>query len=124
MAGVTGAVTGRVRRTTDDLCRRSAVTWTTATTFSAPTARSSRRARKVPPLSESCLLELGTDDCLGEYRRMKERDVMVHAEPQSESWDTRVLGTADASWRAGSLSTRGAIVGATIPLGTDSQAGA
>lgn len=37
------------------------------------------------------LLGLGTDDCLGEYRRMKERGVVVHGEPQSEPWGTGVL---------------------------------
>ena len=52
------------------------------------TARSSRRARMAPPLSESCLLGLGTDGCLGEYRRMKERGVVFDGEPQSEPWDT------------------------------------
>jgi catechol 2,3-dioxygenase-like lactoylglutathione lyase family enzyme len=37
------------------------------------------------------LLGLGTDDCLGEYRRMKERGVVFHGEPQRESWGTGVL---------------------------------
>jgi catechol 2,3-dioxygenase-like lactoylglutathione lyase family enzyme len=37
------------------------------------------------------LFGLGTDDCLGEYRRMKERGVVFHGEPQSEPWGTGVL---------------------------------
>jgi catechol 2,3-dioxygenase-like lactoylglutathione lyase family enzyme len=37
------------------------------------------------------LLGLGTDDCLGEYRRMQERGVVFHGEPQSEPWGTGVL---------------------------------
>jgi hypothetical protein len=37
------------------------------------------------------LLELGTDDCLGEYRRMQERGVVFHGEPQTEPWGTAVL---------------------------------
>jgi catechol 2,3-dioxygenase-like lactoylglutathione lyase family enzyme len=37
------------------------------------------------------LLGLGTDDCLGEYGRMKEQDVVFHGEPQSEPWGTGVL---------------------------------
>jgi len=37
------------------------------------------------------LFGLGTDDCLGEYRQMKERGVVFHGEPQSEPWGTGVL---------------------------------
>jgi catechol 2,3-dioxygenase-like lactoylglutathione lyase family enzyme len=37
------------------------------------------------------LFALGTDDCLGEYRRMKERGVVFQGEPQSEPWGTGVL---------------------------------
>jgi catechol 2,3-dioxygenase-like lactoylglutathione lyase family enzyme len=37
------------------------------------------------------LLGLGTDDCLGEYRRMKELGVVFHGEPQTEPWGTGVL---------------------------------
>ena len=37
------------------------------------------------------LLGLGTDDCVGEYRRMKERGVVFHGEPQREPWGTGVL---------------------------------
>ena len=37
------------------------------------------------------LFGLVTDDCLGEYRRMKERGVVFHGEPQREPWGTGVL---------------------------------
>jgi catechol 2,3-dioxygenase-like lactoylglutathione lyase family enzyme len=37
------------------------------------------------------LLGLATDDCLGEYRRMKEQGVVFHGEPQSEPWGKGVL---------------------------------
>ena len=37
------------------------------------------------------LFALGTDDCLGEYRRMQERGVVFHGEPQREPWGTGVL---------------------------------
>jgi catechol 2,3-dioxygenase-like lactoylglutathione lyase family enzyme len=37
------------------------------------------------------LLALGTDDCLGEYRRLKELGVVFRGEPQTESWGTGVL---------------------------------
>jgi catechol 2,3-dioxygenase-like lactoylglutathione lyase family enzyme len=37
------------------------------------------------------LFALGTDDCFGEYRRMKELGVVFHGEPQSEPWGTGVL---------------------------------
>jgi len=37
------------------------------------------------------LFALGTDDCLGEYQRMKERGVIFHGEPQREPWGTGVL---------------------------------
>ena len=37
------------------------------------------------------LFALGTDDCLGEYRRMQERGVAFHGEPQREPWGTGVL---------------------------------
>lgn len=37
------------------------------------------------------LFALGTDDCLGEYQRMKEQGVVFHGEPQHESWGTGVL---------------------------------
>jgi catechol 2,3-dioxygenase-like lactoylglutathione lyase family enzyme len=37
------------------------------------------------------LFALGTDDCLGDYRRMKERGVVFHGEPQREPWGTGVL---------------------------------
>ena len=37
------------------------------------------------------LLGLHTDDCLGEYRRMKELGVVFHGEPRAEPWGTGVL---------------------------------
>jgi catechol 2,3-dioxygenase-like lactoylglutathione lyase family enzyme len=37
------------------------------------------------------LFALGIDDCLGEYRRMQERGVVFHGEPQREPWGTGVL---------------------------------
>ena len=37
------------------------------------------------------LFALGTDDCPGEYRRMKELGVVFHGEPQREPWGTGVL---------------------------------
>ena len=37
------------------------------------------------------LFGLGTDDCLGEYRRMKELGVVFYGEPQTEPWGTGVL---------------------------------
>jgi len=37
------------------------------------------------------LFALGTDDCVEEYRRLKERGVVFHGEPQQESWGTGVL---------------------------------
>jgi len=37
------------------------------------------------------LFGLVTDDCLGEYRRMQERGVVFHGEPQREPWGTGVL---------------------------------
>jgi catechol 2,3-dioxygenase-like lactoylglutathione lyase family enzyme len=37
------------------------------------------------------LFALGTDDCLEEYRRMQERGVVFHGEPQREPWGTGVL---------------------------------
>ena len=37
------------------------------------------------------LFGLVTDDCPGEYRRIKERGVVFHGEPQSEQWGTGVL---------------------------------
>jgi catechol 2,3-dioxygenase-like lactoylglutathione lyase family enzyme len=37
------------------------------------------------------LFALGTDDCLGDYRRLKELGVVFHGEPQTEPWGTGVL---------------------------------
>ena len=37
------------------------------------------------------LLGLGTDDCLGDYNRMKELGVKFHGEPQAGPWGTGVL---------------------------------
>ncbi|HEU5240304.1 MAG TPA: VOC family protein [Pyrinomonadaceae bacterium] len=37
------------------------------------------------------LLGLGTDDCLGDYQRMKELGVTFHGEPTSGPWGTGVL---------------------------------
>ena len=37
------------------------------------------------------LLGLGTDDCLGEYRRMKDLGVTFHGEPTAGPWGTGVL---------------------------------
>jgi catechol 2,3-dioxygenase-like lactoylglutathione lyase family enzyme len=37
------------------------------------------------------LLGLGTDDCLGDYRRMKELGVTFHGEPTAGPWGTGVL---------------------------------
>jgi catechol 2,3-dioxygenase-like lactoylglutathione lyase family enzyme len=37
------------------------------------------------------LLGLGTDDCLGDYQRMKELGVKFHCEPTSGPWGTGVL---------------------------------
>jgi len=37
------------------------------------------------------LLGLGTTDCLGDYRRMKERGVKFHGEPTAGPWGTGVL---------------------------------
>ena len=36
-------------------------------------------------------LGLGTDDCLGDYRRMKELGVNFHGEPTTGPWGTGVL---------------------------------
>jgi hypothetical protein len=36
-------------------------------------------------------LGLGTNDCLGDYRRMKELDVTFHGEPTTGPWGTGVL---------------------------------
>jgi catechol 2,3-dioxygenase-like lactoylglutathione lyase family enzyme len=37
------------------------------------------------------LFALGTDDCLGDYRRLRELGVVFHGEPQTEPWGTGVL---------------------------------
>ena len=37
------------------------------------------------------LLGLGTTDCLGDFRRMKERGVKFHGEPTTGPWGTGVL---------------------------------
>jgi catechol 2,3-dioxygenase-like lactoylglutathione lyase family enzyme len=37
------------------------------------------------------LLGLGTDDCFGDYKRMKEQGVKFHGEPTAGPWGTGVL---------------------------------